>query len=375
MQTSEELAPLGFGFMRLPETELSDGSKEIDIEQVKEMVDLFMDAGFTYFDTARGYHGGRSEAALRAALVERYPRESFQIATKLPAWLAKDADHARAMFDKSLRETGAGYFDYFLLHNLGEDRTAQFDEYGLWDFLAQKKEEGLIRNLGFSIHDKADVLEEVLAAHPNMDFVQVQINYADWESPTIESRKCYKVARAHGLPVVVMEPIKGGSLVKLPDAAANLLSAVQPDASLASWALRFAASLPGVVSVLSGMSTPDQVRENVRIMRDARPMASEERALLDQVRAILDGIPTVPCTDCRYCLKNCPQDVRIPAALASLNILALYHDEFRAQENYDWNVSDGLASSCIACGACEDVCPQHIPIVEELARAAELFER
>lgn len=369
-----EIGKLGFGFMRLPTVEV-DGEKVIDIEQVKEMADLFMDAGFTYFDTARGYHGGKSEAALRQAVVERYPRASFQVATKLPAWLAKDADHARAMFDKSLRETGAGYFDNFLLHNLGEDRTKLFDDFDLWNFLREKKEAGLIRNLGFSIHDKAAVLEDVLAAYPEVDFVQLQINYADWESETIESRACYEVARAHGLPVVVMEPIKGGSLVRLPDEAVDVLRAVNPDEPLPSWALRFAASLPGVLSVLSGMSTPEQVRQNVALMRGFAPLTDEEHEALAKVRAILDGIDTVPCTDCRYCLKNCPQGVRIPAALASLNILALYRDGYRAQENYDWNASDGPASSCIGCGACESVCPQHIAIVKELGRAAELFEK
>ena len=370
----DEIGKLGFGFMRLPMAEAADGEKTIDIEQVKEMVDLFMDAGFTYFDTARGYHGGKSEAALREAVVERYPRESFQVATKLPAWLAKNADHARAMFDKSLRETGAGYFDNFLLHNLGEERTKLFDDFGLWSFLREKKEAGLIRNLGFSMHDKAAVLEEVLEAHPEVDFVQLQINYADWESEAIESRKCYEVARAHGLPVVVMEPIKGGSLVRLPQNAVDVLSAVHPEESLPSWALRFAASLPGVLTVLSGMSTPDQVRENVRIMQGFQPLTAAEEEALAKVRAILDGIDTVPCTDCRYCLKNCPQGVRIPAVLASLNILSLYRDEHRAQENYNWNASSGPASSCIGCGECESVCPQHIAIVKELARAAELFE-
>ncbi|WP_080798680.1 aldo/keto reductase [Arabiibacter massiliensis] len=371
----DKIGRLGFGFMRLPEVEAADGSKEIDLDQVKEMVDLFMDAGFTYFDTARGYHGCRSEAALKAALVDRYPRESFQIATKLPAWMAKDADEARAMFDTSLEQTGAGYFDYYLLHNLGEDLTAPFEEYGLWEFALRKKEEGLIRNFGFSIHDKADALEEALARHPEVDFVQLQINYADWESEVVESRKCYEVARAHGLPVVIMEPIKGGSLVKLPDEAAAVLREADPSQSLPSWALRFAASLPGVLTVLSGMSMPDQVRENVSIMGEGfAPLSDAELDALARVRAILDGMPTVPCTDCRYCLKSCPQGVRIPAALASLNILALYRDEHRAQENYDWNAEDGPASSCIACGACENVCPQHIEIVKELARAAELFE-
>ena len=370
----EAIPKLGFGFMRLPTIE-ADGETAIDIEQVKEMVDLFMDAGFTYFDTARGYHNGKSEAALREALVECYPRDSFQVATKLPAWLAKNADHARAMFGKSLRETGAGYFDFFLLHNLGEDRTRLFDDFDLWSFLREQKEAGLIRNLGFSIHDKAVVLEEVLDAHPEVDFVQLQINYADWESETIESRKCYEAARAHGLPVVVMEPIKGGSLVRLPEDAVEVLRAVRESESLPSWALRFAGSLPGVLTVLSVMSTPGQVRENAAIMSDFVPLADEESEALAKVRAILDGIDTVPCTDCRYCLKNCPQGVRIPAALASLNILALYRDGFRARENYGWNASDGPASTCIGCGECESVCPQHIAIVKELGRAAELFEK
>lgn len=371
--TGQSVPKLGFGFMRLPEVGEGD-TKHIDIDQVKNMVDAFMNAGFTYFDTARGYHGGVSEAALREALVERYPRESFTIATKLPAWAAKDADQARAMFEESLRETGAGYFDFFLLHNLGEDRTRLFDNWGLWDFLAQKKEEGLIRNLGFSIHDKAAALEEILEAHPSVDFVQLQINYADWESETIESRKCYEVARAHDLPIVIMEPIKGGSLMRLPENAVSVLEAVNPGEHLASWALRYAADLPGILCVLSGMSTLEQVQENVRIMNDAKPLSNEERAALDHVRAILDGIPTVPCTDCRYCVKECPQGVRIPAALTSLNILTLYNDRYRAQENYDWNASGGPASTCIACGVCEGVCPQHIAIIDELEKAANLFE-
>ena len=374
METAGKLAPLGFGFMRLPLKDADDPTS-IDIDKCCELVDIFMDAGFTYFDSARGYHGCKSEWALRKALVERYPRDSFTIATKLPAWMAKDAADARAMFDTSLEQTGAGYFDFFLLHNLGEERTRLFDDWGLWDYLAEKKREGLVRNLGFSIHDKADALEAVLDAHPEVDFVQLQVNYADWESETVESRKCYEAARARNLPVVVMEPVKGGSLVKLPDDAAAVLRNAAPDEPLAAWALRFAASLPGVLTVLSGMSTPAQVEENVRTMRAFRPVGPEERAALDHVRAILDGIPTVPCTDCRYCLKSCPQGVRIPAALASLNILALYGDEHRAQENYDWNASAGPASSCVACGACEDVCPQRIGIVRELVRAAGLFEK
>lgn len=252
--TGGNIPKLGFGFMRLPVIE-GDENATIDIEQVKRMVDVFMGAGFTYFDTARGYHGGKSEAALKRALIERYPRESFQVATKLPAWMAADAEEARSMFETSLVESGAGYFDFYLLHNLGESRSALFEDYGLWDFAREQKDAGLIRNLGFSFHDKADEFERILEAHPDVDFVQLQINYADWDSESIESRKCYEIARSRGLPVVVMEPIKGGSLVKLPESVAAILNEADPSASLASWALRFAASLPGIVTVLSGMST------------------------------------------------------------------------------------------------------------------------
>ncbi len=369
----ESIPKLGFGFMRLPMMEAA-GEKIVDIEQVKRMVDAFMDAGLTYFDTARGYLGGASEVALREALVERYPRESFQVATKLPAWEAGNADEARAMFATSLEATGAGYFDFYLLHNLGESRTALFDEYGLWEFAREQKEAGLIKHLGFSIHDKADELESVLAAHPEVDFVQLQINYADWNSETIESRKCYEVARSHGVPVVVMEPVKGGSLVKLPDDIAAILHEADPDATLASWALRFAASLEGIVTVLSGMSTLEQVEQNVAAMRDFEPLDADERAVIDRVRDKLDKLPVIPCTDCRYCLKGCPEGVRIPAALASLNMLIAYGDEYRAQENYDWNAEGGEASKCIGCGACEEVCPQHIAIVSELKKAAAKFE-
>lgn len=369
----EDIKKLGFGFMRLP---MMDAGEEsiIDIEQTKAMVDTFMDAGFTYFDTARGYHGGLSEGALKQALVDRYPRESFQIATKLPAWLAKNADHARAMFKKSLDQSGAGYFDFYLLHNLGESRTASFDNYGLWDFVREQKEAGLIKNLGFSIHDKAEEFERILNEHPYFDFVQLQINYADWESDSIESRKCYEIARAHGLPVVIMEPVKGGSLVKLPESVASILKAADPEASLASWALRFAASLEGVITVLSGMSTLEQVQQNVVTMKNFTPLDKRELAAIEDTRQALEKLPMVPCTDCRYCLKGCPEDVHIPVALASLNILSVFGDDYRAQENYTWNAEGGKASKCIECGNCEAVCPQHIAIVDELKKATALFE-
>lgn len=369
----QAFAPLGFGFMRLPEIE-ENGEKAFDHETICTMVDEFMKAGFTYFDTAYGYHDGKSECELKAALVDRYPRESFTVATKLPAWMAGNAEEAKAMFDTSLQKTGAGYFDYYLLHNLGGELTHLFDDYGIWDFLAEKKAQGLIKHLGFSIHDKADALEAVLDAHPGVDFVQLQINYADWESDLIESRKCYEAARKRNIPIIIMEPVKGGSLVSLPDAACEVFKAVDPDASMASWALRFCASLPGVIAVLSGMSTIDQVRDNLRTFTAAKPVTAEEQDAISRVRAILDGVNAVPCTDCRYCVKGCPEGVKIPVIMESLNTVSKFGDMHRAQENYDWNTSDGEASKCIECGACEAVCPQKIDIIAQMKKAASLFE-
>lgn len=373
METAGKLAPLGFGFMRLPLKDADDPTS-IDIDKCCELVDIFMDAGFTYFDSARGYHGCKSEWALRKALVERYPRDSFTIATKLPAWLAKDADEARAMFDTSLEECGIDYFDYYLLHNLGETLTPPFDEYGLWEFCAEKKAEGKIKKFGFSIHDNAEELERVLDAHPEVDFVQLQINYVDWESDIIQSRKCYEVCQERGLPVVIMEPVKGGTLVKLPDSVADILRAAEPGAPLVSWALRFAGSLPNVIAVLSGMNTPEMVAENAAIMRDGVPLTPAEYEVIDAARAALESLPGVPCTDCRYCVKGCPEGVHINNIMQSLNIYDQMGDAYRAQENYDWNTGDGKASACIQCGACESVCPQHIEIVSQLERAVKLFE-
>lgn len=278
------------------------------------------------------------------------------------------------MFDTSLAECGVDYFDYYLLHNLGESLTPPFEEYGLWEFCAEKKAEGKIKRFGFSIHDNAEELEKVLDAHPEVDFVQLQVNYVDWESDIIQSRKCYEVCRERGLPVVVMEPVKGGTLVKLPDAVADILRAAEPGAPLASWALRFAGSLPGVIAVLSGMNTPEMVAENVAIMRDGVPLTAGEYEVIEAAREALAALPGVPCTDCRYCMKGCPEGVHINTIMQSLNIYDQMGDAYRAQENYNWNTGAGKASACIQCGACESVCPQHIAIVSELERAAELFE-
>ena len=366
----ESIPKLGFGLMRLP---MKDG--QIDVEQVKEMVDRFMDAGFRYFDTAYGYNNGESERAAKAALIDRYPRDSFYFATKLPAWTAKTKEDAEQMFYTSLERTGAGYFDFYLLHNIGKGRLEFFDNFGIWDFLAARKAEGLIRHLGFSAHCTAEMLDEVLTAHPDMEFVQLQINYADWESDGVQSRKCYEVARKHGKPVIIMEPVKGGMLASLPEGAAAPLLEARPDMSLASWAIRYAASLEGLVTVLSGMSNIEQMENNLSFMRDFEPLNDDERAALTKTQEFLASIPRVPCTGCSYCTKGCPQEIAIPDVFNAYNQWKVYRSLNSAKRSYGFATrKGGKASDCIACGQCESVCPQSIAIIEELKNAASILE-
>lgn len=373
LQTGKEayvqMKKLGFGLMRLPM--LGD---EVDIEQVKQMVDLFLERGFTYFDTAYGYIGGKSEQAVKTALVDRHPRESFLLATKLPAWAAKSAEDARQMLTTSLERTGAGYFDYYLLHNLGGNRTETFDEYGLWEFAAEQKKKGVIRKLGFSFHDNADALEKVLCAHPDVDFVQLQINYADWENERIQSRLCYETARRHGKEIIIMEPVKGGSLANLPHSTAKPMLDYAPDRSLSSWAVRYAASLEGVITVLSGMSTLAQLDDNTSYMQCFEPLSSEEYAVIDRVQLLLSQTDRIPCTDCRYCLKDCPAGVKIAPIFAAMNTYKVFNDLNGAKASYRMHTRNGGgADACIQCGQCESVCPQKISIINMLAQAKELL--
>ncbi len=367
----EQIKKLGFGLMRLPK--LSD--ETIDLEQVKQMVDLFLSKGFTYFDTAWAYPG--SEDAIRQALVERYPREKFQLATKNAAWInCKTREDAIAQFETSLKQTGAGYFDFYLLHNLGETRTEFFERFKIWDFVFEKKREGLIKHVGFSFHSTPQELDEILTKHPEAEFVQLQINWADWENPAIQSRGCYEVARKHGKPVVIMEPIKGGMLANPPDQVKAVFNAANPDASLASWAVRFAASLDGVITVLSGMSTLNQMKDNVAYMEDFKRLNDSERATVEKARKTLQSIPIIPCTTCNYCAKVCPQNIGISGSFTAFNVLTLYKDKAFAANQYRWLVEmhgEKYAGKCIKCGACEKVCPQHIKIRGELVKVAAAF--
>lgn len=364
---------MGFGCMRLPLLDEGD-PKSIDLDQFKEMVDVFMAAGNTYFDTAFVYHNGASESAIGEALVARYPRESFTLATKCLAWAMPDKESAQNCLGISLERMGVDYVDYYLLHNVGGKRTAKFDEYDMWAFAQEQKAAGKIRYVGFSMHDDAHALDELLKAHPEMDFVQLQVNYLDWDDPHNEASKLMEVAEKHGKPVIIMEPARGGRLCNLPEQAASALVAVNPKATQAEWAYRFCWNLPNVLAVLSGMSTVQQARENVASYAANKPFDEAEQAALAEAIGILRSLAGIPCTACNYCVKGCPSNVQIPQIMELLNLEAMTADHDFVKDLYSWQAAEGRASACIGCGACEAMCPQQINIIEQLQRAAELYE-
>ena len=364
---------LGFGLMRLPKL---DGGK-IDIEQTKKMVDLFMSAGLTYFDTAYVYDGGDSEKAARAALVDRYPRESYTLATKLCAWAgANDEKSAKQQFYTSLERTGAGYFDYYLLHALQAGNYKKYDQYHLWDFVKEQKAKGLIKHWGFSFHAAPDILDELLTDHPDAEFVQLQLNYADWENPDVTARANSEVARKHGKSIVVMEPVKGGALANPAAEVQEILRQANPGASFASWAIRYAASLDGIITVLSGMSNLAQMEDNLSYMKNFQPLNEAERTAIRKAQEAITGVKSIPCTACRYCTDGCPRQIPIPEIFAARNKQLVWGRLQEGAADYVKAVSGaGTASDCVACGQCEQACPQQIKVIEHLKGCAAAFER
>ena len=365
----QDVPKLGFGLMRLPRK-----GPFTDVEQVKKMVDQFMAAGFTYFDTAYVYPG--SEEAIRKALVERYPREAYTLATKLNAFLLAPTEKAaKKQFTTSLERTGAGYFDYYLLHALMQNNVARYDRFHLWDFVREQKEKGLIKHVGFSFHAGPELLDELLTAHPEVDFVQLQLNYADWENRSVASRANYEVARKHGKSIVVMEPVKGGARARPPRKVEELLKAHHPEMSCASWAIRFAASLDGIVTVLSGMSSTEQMADNLSYMKDFKPLDAQEQEIIRQAQRILGRSSTIACTGCRYCTEGCPQQIPIPEVFAAMNKQLGNGQLAQAKEDYHKAVREThKASECLDCKLCESSCPQQLPITEYLRDGARMLE-
>lgn len=369
---------LGFGLMRLPVLDASDPAK-VDIEQLKRMVDLFLERGFTYFDTAWMYNAFASENAAKTALVDRYPRESFTLADKLHAGFFDSLEDRDKIFNAQLEKTGAGFFDYYLIHGIEAGMLEKYEKFDCFNWLLEKKAQGLVKHAGFSFHDTPELLDEILNRHPQMEFVQLQINYLDWESEWIHSRGCYEVATKHGKPVIVMEPVKGGTLAHMPKEAEQLFKNHDPSMSIPSWGIRFAASLDNVMMVLSGMSNMEQMEDNISYMENFVPLTDEEKDLCHKAADVINNQITVACTGCSYCTEGCPMKICIP------QYFSLYNEDMREHlEEKGWTINFtnyasltekfGKAGDCIACGQCESVCPQHLPIIEKLKEVSAHFD-
>ena len=366
---------LGFGLMRLPLLDPKDDTS-IDIEQVKEMVDTFLERGFTYFDTAWMYHSFKSENAIKEALVDRIPREKYTLATKLHSGFFETLEDRDKVFNQQLEKTGVDYFDYYLIHDIERGSIQKYEDLDVFNWVLEKKAAGLVKHVGFSFHADAELLDEILTRHPEMEFVQLQINYLDWESEKIQSRLNYEVCVKHNKPVIVMEPVKGGTLAKVPDDAEKMLRNLDANMSIPSWAIRFAASLPQVKMVLSGMSNMEQLLNNTDYMQDFKPLNELEITTVHAVADVINSGITIPCTGCSYCTPGCPMEIAIP------KYFALYNQDRRDgadhaadMEKYKGIAETGVnASECIACGQCEGICPQHLSIIDGLKDVAEALE-
>ena len=362
---------LGFGLMRLPQ---KDG--EIDLEQVKHMADAYLESGFNYFDTAYVYHSGKSETAIREALVERHPRDSFFLATKLPVWAMNGPEDKDRILAEQMEKCGVDYFDFYLLHSIEDgSKYNLYEEYDCFRWGQDMKKAGKIRHFGFSFHGTPELLEQILDRHPDIDFVQIQLNYADWNNPLVQSGRLYEILHSRQIPIIVMEPVKGGTLASLQPELESLLKAEHPDASAASWALRFVGSLDGIATILSGMSSEEQMEDNLSTFRNFKPLTEKEKDIIAEVVRRMQDMPLIACTSCRYCCDGCPSGIAIPDMIRALNTARLYPKDRRPILFYRNLVLDsGKASSCIACGQCESACPQHLPIIELMKEAAEKLE-
>ncbi|MBR2674715.1 MAG: aldo/keto reductase [Mogibacterium sp.] len=385
MGVIESKKKLGFGMMRMP---LLEGASEdgdfagVDLEQTKAMVDEFIARGFTYFDTARLYHNFKCEQVAREVLTSRYPRDAYTVAAKMHTLYFKKDKTAENVFRTDLVNLGIDYIDYYLVHDVGHDNYKFFEENGAFECCVKMKKEGLVKHIGFSCHDTAEFIDRVLTEHPEMEFVQIQLNYLDWNSAGINSHACYDVITKHGKEVIVMEPVKGGTLANVPPEVERLFKTADADSSVASWAIRFAASHENVKMVLSGMSSMEQMKDNLATMENFKALTDEEFSLIEKAVAKINESIEIACTACRYCVDGCPMNIPIP------NYFSLYNTQkqkLREEPDAEWTpemeyferltTTKGKPSDCIGCGSCEGICPQHLPIIDDLKKVSELMEK
>lgn len=360
----------GFGCMRLPMI-----GEEVDKEQTKIMVDAFLESGFNYFDTAHGYIKGMSELAVRDCLTSRYPRDRYVLTDKLTGMYFQKQEDIRPLFESQMEACGVEYFDFYLMHAQNANNFEHFKACRAYETAFELKKEGKVRHVGISFHDSAEVLERILTEYPQIEVVQLQFNYLDYEDPAVQSRRCYDVCRKLEKPVIVMEPVKGGNLASLPEKAQNIIEELH-GGSPASYAIRFAAGHPGILMVLSGMSNIEQMQDNISFMKDFKPLDEKEMNAIEGVRNVFRSLSLIPCTACRYCVDGCPQNISIPDLFAVMNAKQI-HKNWNADFYYNQvlTVRNGKASDCIKCGQCEDVCPQHLNIRDLLETVSEEFEK